>query len=130
MSLLIRITLASIFLVILILDKFNYHGGRWTARLCKLNILVIGASLMSIKYKASQPERIQCNIPLFQFIPGILPAVFITGVDVIFCSIYSLRYFSSLLLNSLKGILALFVAAVAMIYGEALLYFLRKNNVL
>ena len=119
-----------IFLLILIFDKFNYHGGRWTARLCKLNILAIGASLVSIKYKASQPERIQCNNSLFQFIPGILPAVFITGVDVIFCSIYSLRYFSSLLLNSLKGILALFVAAVAMIYGEALLYFLRQNNVL
>ena len=50
----LRITLASMFLLILLLDIFNYRGGRWTGRLCKLNILAIGASLVSIKYKASQ----------------------------------------------------------------------------
>ena len=61
---------------------------------------------------------------------GTLPALFITGIDVIVCSIYSLRYFTSLLLNSLKGVLALCVAAVAMIYGEALLSILRRHNVL
>ena len=59
-----------------------------------------------------------------------VPAVFIAGLDVIVCSLYSLSYFYSLLLNSLKGILALFVAALAMIYGEALLNILIKNNVL
>ena len=59
-----------------------------------------------------------------------MPAVLIAGLDVIVCSLYSLSYFYSLLLNSLKGILALCVAALAMIYGEALLNILIKNNVL
>ena len=31
------------FLLILLLDIFNYRGGRWTGRLCKLNILVNAA---------------------------------------------------------------------------------------
>ena len=53
-----------------------------------------------------------------------------TGVDVIACSVYSLKYFYSLLVNSLKGVLALGVAALAMIYGEALLKILIRNNVL
>ena len=65
-----------------------------------------------------------------QFIPGLVPAVVMTGVDVIACSVYSLRYFYSLLINSLKGVLALCVAALAMIYGEALLNILIRNNVL
>ena len=65
-----------------------------------------------------------------QFIPGIVPAVVMTGVDVIACSVYSLRYFYSLLINSLKGVLALCVAALAMVYGEALLTILSRNNVL
>ena len=72
----------------------------------------------------------QHNRIINQFIPGIVPAVFITGIDVIACSVYSLRYFYSLLINSLKGILALCVAALAMIYGEALLNILIRNNVL
>ena len=59
-----------------------------------------------------------------------MPAVLITGVDVITCSVYSLKYFSSLLLNSVKGVLALGVAAVAMVYGEALLSYLSQHNVL
>ena len=59
-----------------------------------------------------------------------MAAVVITGLDVVACSLYSLRYFYSLLVNSLKGILALCVAALAMIYGEALLSILRRNNVL
>ena len=65
-----------------------------------------------------------------QFIPGLVPAVVMTGVDVIACLVYSLRYFYSLLINSLKGVLALCVAALAMIYGEALLNILIRNNVL
>ena len=59
-----------------------------------------------------------------------MPAVLILGLDVIACSLYSLRYFYSLLVNSLKGILALGVAALAMIYGEALLNILIRNKVL
>ena len=59
-----------------------------------------------------------------------MPAVLIAGLDVIVCSLYSLSYFYSLLVNSLKGILALGVAALAMIYGEALLNILIRNNVL
>ena len=65
-----------------------------------------------------------------QFIPGILPAVLIAGVDALACSLYSLRYLYSLLINSLKGVLALCVAALAMVYGEALLTILSRNNVL
>ena len=65
-----------------------------------------------------------------QFMPGVVPALLIAGVDVIACSLYSLRYFYSLLVNSLKGVLALCVAALAMIYGEALLNILIRNNVL
>ena len=59
-----------------------------------------------------------------------MAAVVITGLDVVACSLYSLRYFYSLLVNSLKGILALCVAALAMIYGEALLNILIRNKVL
>ena len=55
----LRTTLGTVFLLILILDTFNYHGGKWTSRLCKLNILVIGASLVSVKYKASEADN--CN---------------------------------------------------------------------
>ena len=55
----VRITLGTVFLLMLILEIFNYHGGKWTSRLCKLNILVIGASLVSVKYKASEADN--CN---------------------------------------------------------------------
>ena len=55
----VRTTLATVFLLILVLDIFNYHGGKWTSRLCKLNILIIGASLVSVRYQASQADN--CN---------------------------------------------------------------------
>merc|ERR1711974_82849 len=111
----VRTTLASVFFLILVLDIFTNQAGKWTNRLCKLNIVIIGASLVSVKH---------------QFIPGILPAVLIAGVDALACSLYSLRYLYSLLINSLKGVLALCVAALAMVYGEALLTILSRNNVL
>ena len=53
----VRITLATVFLLILVLDIFNYQGEKWTSRLCKLNILIILTSLVSVKYKASQADN-------------------------------------------------------------------------
>merc|ERR1712183_628229 len=53
------ITLGTVFLPMLILEIFNYHGGKWTSRLCKLNLIVIGASLVSVKHQASETDN--CN---------------------------------------------------------------------
>lgn len=50
----VRTTLASVFLLILALNIFNQRVGKWTSRLCKLNIIIIGASLVSVKHRVSQ----------------------------------------------------------------------------
>ena len=54
---LVRTTLGSVFLFILVLDIFGHHGGKWTSRLCKLNIIIIGSSLVSVKHKASEANN-------------------------------------------------------------------------
>ena len=53
----VRTTLGSVFLFILVLDIFGQLGGKWTSRLCKLNVLIIGGSLVSVKHKASQANN-------------------------------------------------------------------------
>ena len=54
---LVRTTLGSVFLFILVLDIFGHHGGKWSSRLCKLNIIIIGSSLVSVKHKASEANN-------------------------------------------------------------------------
>ena len=46
-----RITLGSVFVVILFLNILSGDRARWTNRLCQLNILAIIISLASVKYK-------------------------------------------------------------------------------
>ena len=108
----------------------------WTNRLCQLNIFVIIISLAAIKYKVGN-IIIFCKVFnkfLFQFLAGCIPAVFVCGLDVIFCSMYGLQCVYSLIINSLKTIIAAFLAvcvgAVAMIYGQLMLDLLSKNKFL
>eukprot|EP00091_Calanus_sinicus_P008198 TRINITY_DN19915_c0_g1_i1.p1 TRINITY_DN19915_c0_g1~~TRINITY_DN19915_c0_g1_i1.p1 ORF type:complete len:151 (-),score=41.28 TRINITY_DN19915_c0_g1_i1:48-500(-) len=98
--------------LLLFLNMFKSSSNRslWMDRLCKLNIIVIGISLVSIKY----------NNHL-----GCFPAIFICALDVIVCSMYGLEAVYSLIMNSLKTIIkaffSLLIAAVALLLGQALL---------
>ena len=62
----VRTTLASVFLLILALNIFNQRVGKWTSRLCKLNIIIIGASLVSVKHRVSQNIMKEELIPFFR----------------------------------------------------------------
>ena len=99
------------------LFKGSTSRNLWTDRLCKLNIMVIGVSLLAIKYKN----------PL-----GCFPAIFICGLDVIVCSIYGLQAVYSLIMDSVKTIIkaffSLLIAAVAFLYGQALLEIVPRGQ--
>eukprot|EP00092_Neocalanus_flemingeri_P089884 GFUD01113813.1.p1 GENE.GFUD01113813.1~~GFUD01113813.1.p1 ORF type:complete len:140 (+),score=23.67 GFUD01113813.1:52-471(+) len=99
-----------VLIMFLNLFKGSTSRGLWTDRLCKLNIIVIGVSLLTTKY----------GIPL-----GCYPAIFISGLDVIVCSLYGLQALYSLILDSVKTIISAFIslliAALALLYGQALL---------
>merc|ERR1711936_1185733 len=105
-------SLGTLCILIILLNMFKDSRGLtlWSDRLCKLNIIVIGISLIAIKYK-------------IQF--GCFPAIFICGLDVIVCSLYGLQAVYSLIINSIrtviKGFLSLLIAAIALLYGQALL---------
>jgi hypothetical protein len=90
--------------------KSSSSRSLWMDRLCKLNIIVIGISLVAIKY----------NNHL-----GCFPAIFICALDVIVCSLYGLEAVYSLIMNSLKTIIkaffSLLLAAMALLLGQALL---------
>ena len=67
-----------------------------------------------------------------QFLLGCVPAVMVCGLDVLLCSVYGLRYLYSLVMDSLRTILAaglaLSLAAVATMFGQAMIQVLSKNK--
>ena len=67
-----------------------------------------------------------------QFLLGCVPAVIVCGLDVVLCSVYGLRCLYSLVMDSLKTILAaglaLSLAAVATMFGQAMIQVLSKNK--
>ena len=79
-------------------------------RICKLNILIIGISVLAVKY----------NNPI-----GFFPAIFICGLDVVLCSLYGLEAIYSLIMNSISTLFKIFfavlIAAIATVLGQALL---------
>jgi len=111
------ITLGSVCVLILFLNSLSGGRARWTNRLCQLNILSIVISLASIKYK---------------FLLGCVPAIIVCGLDMVLCSLYSLHCLYSLLVTSLKtilaAILALSLAAMATMFGQAMIQVLSKEK--
>ena len=58
-----RITLGSVFVVILFLNILSGDRARWTNRLCQLNILAIIISLASVKYKVWMSPKYDIDKP-------------------------------------------------------------------
>ena len=67
-----------------------------------------------------------------QFLLGCVPALIVCGLDVVLSSVYGLRCLYSLVMDSLKTILAaglaLSLAAVATMFGQAMIQVLSKNK--
>merc|ERR1719394_115388 len=99
--------LACFWILLLFLNSLS--GNQWMLKVCKVNILALGVSLVALRY----------DQPL-----GCLPALIVCGFDVIFFAYQGLTFFYSIFTDIVKNIFGVAVAAlialVALLYIQAL----------